>query len=110
MDFYELQKNSLLLENIANAKALLVKDYAEKQKKSPGQIPEEIKKSLWKDPKFQKVINLLGQKNQGWAYAFTKFYVIDGAPWEEIESVDENGNPAGIYNMLLQLRPSQNDL
>jgi hypothetical protein len=110
MDFYELQKNSLLLESIANAKSLLVKDYAEKQKKAPNEIPEEIKKSIWRDPKFQKVINLLGQKNQGWAYAFTKFYVIDGAPWEDIESVDSEGNPTGIYNMLIQLRPGQNDL
>jgi hypothetical protein len=110
MDFYELQKASLILENIAAAKALLVKDYAEKQKKSPNEIPEEIKKSIWRDPKFQKVIDLLGQKNQGWAYAFTKFHVIDGSPWEEIESVDEEGNPVGIYNMLVQLRPGQNDL
>ena len=110
MDFYELQKASLILENIAAAKALLVKDYAEKQKKSPNEIPEEIKKSIWRDPKFQKVIDLLGQKNQGWAYAFTKFHVIDGCPWEEIESVDEEGNPVGIYNMLVQLRPGQNDL
>ena len=46
MDFYELQKASLILENIAAAKALLVKDYAEKQKKSPNEIPEEIKKSI----------------------------------------------------------------
>jgi hypothetical protein len=110
MDFYELQKSSLILENIAAAKALLVKDYAEKQKKSPNEIPEEIKKSILRDPKFQKVIDLLGQKNQGWAYAFTKFHVIDGCPWEEIESVDEEGNPVGIYNMLVQLRPGQNDL
>jgi hypothetical protein len=110
MDFYELQKASLILENIAAAKALLVKDYAEKQKKSPNEIPEEIKKSILRDPKFQKVIDLLGQKNQGWAYAFTKFHVIDGCPWEEIESVDEEGNPVGIYNMLVQLRPGQNDL
>ena len=110
MDFYELQKSSLILENIAAAKALLVKDYAEKQKKSPNEIPEEIKKSIWRDPKFQKVIDLLGQKNQGWAYAFTKFHVIDGSPWEEIESVDGEGNPVGIYNMLVQLRPGQNDL
>jgi len=110
MDFYELQKSSLVLENIANAKALLVKDYAEKQKKAPNEIPEEIKKSIWRDPKFQKIVDLLGQKNQGWAYAFTKFHVIDGAPWEEIESVGEDGNPVGIYNMLMQLRPGQNDL
>ena len=110
MDFYELQKSSLILENIANAKALLVKDYAEKQKKSVNEIPEEIKKSILRDPKFQKIIDLLGQKNQGWAYAFTKFYIIDGAPWEEIESVGEEGNPVGIYNMLIQLRPGQNDL
>jgi len=110
MDFYELQKSSIILENIAAAKSLLVKDYAEKQKKSPNEIPEEIKKSIWRDPKFQKVIDLLGQKNQGWAYAFTKFHVIDGSPWEEIESVDEEGNPVGIYNMLVQLRPGQNDL
>jgi hypothetical protein len=110
MDFYESQKNSLLLENVANAKALLVKDYAEKNKKTPNEIPEEIKKSLWKDPKFQKVLNLLGQKHQGWAYALTKFYVIDGADWEEIESVDENGNPTGIYDMLVQLKPGPNDL
>ena len=33
MDFYELQKSSLILENIAAAKAFLIKDYAEKQKK-----------------------------------------------------------------------------
>ena len=110
MDFYELQKSSIILENIAAAKSLLVKDYAEKQKKSPNEIPEEIKKSILRDPKFQKVIDLLGQKNQGWAYAFTKFHVIDGCPWEEIESVDEEGNPVGIYNMLVQLRPGQNDL
>jgi len=96
MDFYESQKTSLLLESIANAKALLVKNYAEKEKKKPSEIPEEIKKSLWRDPKFKQIVDLLGQKHQGWAYAFTKFYVIDGADWEEITSTDSQGDHTGI--------------
>ena len=58
MDFYELQKSSLILENIAAAKALLVKDYAEKQKKNVNEIPEEIKKSIWRDPKYKQVLDL----------------------------------------------------
>ena len=109
MDFYELQKSSLILENIADAKKLLVKDYAEKQKKNVNEIPEEIKKSIWRDPKFQKVLKL-SEKTPGWVYPLTKFYVIDGADWEEIESKDEEGNPAGIYDMLVALKSNLNDL
>ena len=109
MDFYELQKSSLLLENIADAKKLLVKDYAEKQKKNVNEIPEEIKKSIWRDPKFQKILKL-SEKTPGWVYPLTKFYVIDGADWEEIESKDEEGNPAGIYDMLVALKSNLNEL
>ena len=109
MDFYELQKSSLLLENIADAKKLLVKDYAEKQKKSVNEIPEEIKKSILRDPKFQKILKL-SEKTPGWVYPLTKFYVIDGADWEEIESKDEEGNPTGIYDMLVALKSNLNDL
>jgi len=109
MDFYELQKSSLILENIADAKKLLVKDYAEKQKKSVNEIPEEIKKSILRDPKFQKILKL-SEKTPGWVYPLTKFYVIDGADWEEIESKDEEGNPTGIYDMLVALKSNLNDL
>ena len=109
MDFYELQKSSLILENIADAKKLLVKDYAEKQKKSVNEIPEEIKKSILRDPKFQKILKL-SEKTPGWVYPLTKFYVIDGADWEEIESKDEEGNPAGIYDMLVSLKSNLNEL
>jgi hypothetical protein len=109
MDFYELQKSSLLLENISDAKKLLVKDYAEKQKKNVNEIPEEIKKSIWRDPKFQKILKL-SEKTPGWVYPLTKFYVIDGADWEEIESKDEEGNPAGIYDMLVALKSNLNEL
>ena len=109
MDFYELQKSSLILENIAAAKALLIKDYAEKQKKNVNEIPEEIKKSIWRDPKFQKVLKL-SEKNPGWVYPLTKFYVIDGADWEEIESKDSEGNPTGIYDMLIDLKQNLNQL
>ena len=109
MDFYELQKSSLILENIADAKKLLVKDYAEKQKKNVNEIPEEIKKSIWRDPKFQKVLKL-SEKTPGWVYPLTKFYVIDGADWEEIESKDSEGNPTGIYDMLIDLKQNLNQL
>lgn len=109
MDFYELQKSSLLLENISDAKKLLVKDYAEKQKKNVNEIPEEIKKSIWRDPKFQKILKL-SEKTPGWVYPLTKFYVIDGADWEEIESKDEEGNPSGIYDMLVALKANLNEL
>jgi hypothetical protein len=109
MDFYELQKSSLILENIADAKKLLIKDYAEKQKKNVNEIPEEIKKSVWRDPKFQKVLKL-SEKTPGWVYPLTKFYVIDGADWEEIESKDEEGNPTGIYDMLVALKSNLNEL
>jgi hypothetical protein len=109
MDFYELQKSSLILENIADAKKLLIKDYAEKQKKNVNEIPEEIKKSVWRDPKFQKILKL-SEKTPGWVYPLTKFYVIDGADWEEIESKDEEGNPTGIYDMLVALKSNLNEL
>lgn len=109
MDFYELQKSSLIVENIAAAKALLVKDYAEKQKKNVNEIPEEIKKTIWRDPKFQKVLKL-AEKNPGWVYPLTKFYVIDGCDWEEIESKDSEGNPTGIYDMLIDLKQNLNQL
>lgn len=109
MDFYELQKSSLILENIADAKKLLVKDYAEKQKKNVNEIPEEIKKSIWRDPKFQKVLKL-SEKTPGWVYPLTKFYIIDGADWEEIESKDSEGNPTGIYDMLIDLKQNLNQL
>ena len=104
MDFYELQKSSLILENIAAAKALLIKDYAEKQKKNVNEIPEEIKKSIWRDPKFQKILKL-SEKNPGWVYPLTKFYVIDGA-----EGKDSEGNPTGIYDMLIDLKQNLNQL
>ena len=58
MDFYELQKSSIILESISAAKALLVKDYAEKQKKSVNEIPEEIKKTIWRDPKYKQILDL----------------------------------------------------
>lgn len=109
MDFYELHKSSLILENIAAAKSLLVKDYAEKQKKNANEIPEEIKKSIWRDPKFQKILKL-SEKNPGWVYPLTKFYVIDGADWEEIEGKDSEGNPTGIYDMLIDLKQNLNQL
>ena len=109
MDFYELHKSSLILENIADAKKLLVKDYAEKQKKNVNEIPEEIKKSIWRDPKFQKILKL-SEKTPGWVYPLTKFYVIDGADWEEIEGKDEEGNPIGIYDMLVALKSNLNEL
>jgi hypothetical protein len=109
MDFYELQKSSLILENIADAKKLLIKDYAEKQKKNVNEIPEEIKKSVWRDPKFQKILKL-SEKTPGWVYPLTKFYVIDGADWEEIESKDSEGNPTGIYDMLVALKANLNEL
>ena len=119
MDFYELQKSSLVLENIAAAKALLVKDYAEKQKKKVNDIPEEIKKSILRDPKFQKILDLVEGRlgtpaNPGWAFPLTKFHAVDGAPWEEIISVDDKGkiifpleNGTGLYNLLFKLKPDQ---
>ena len=132
MDFYELQKSSLILENIAAAKALLIKDYAEKQKKNVNEIPEEIKKSIWRDPKYQQILDLAKEgryhengeirssggpggskklpKNEGWIYLLTKLYVIDGCPWEELVSVDADGNPTGIYNMLSGLKSNLNEL
>ena len=138
MDFYELQKSSLILENIAAAKALLVKDYAEKQKKNVNEIPEEIKKSIWRDPKYQQILDLAKEgryhengeirssggpggskklpKNEGWIYLLTKLYVIDGCPWEELVSVEMDpesatvGSPTGIYNMMVELKPSLNEL
>lgn len=109
MDFYELQKSSLILENIAEAKKLLVKNYAEKNKKNVNEIPEEIKKSIFRDPKFEKVLKL-SEKNPGWVYPLTKFYIIDGADWEEISSKDTEGNPTGIYDMLIDLKQSLNQL
>jgi hypothetical protein len=138
MDFYELQKSSLILENIAAAKALLVKDYAEKQKKNVNEIPEEIKKSIWRDPKYKQILDLAqegkyyengeltptknpdgtfapgGEKklpsNEGWVFPLTKLYVIDGCPWEELVSIDDEGNPTGIYNMLVQLKANLSQL
>jgi len=138
MDFYELQKNSLISENIAAAKALMIKDYAEKEKKSINEIPEEIKKSILRNPKYQRILDLAkegryyengeitptknpdgtfapgGEKklpaNEGWVFPLTKLYVIDGCPWEELVSVDDEGNPTGIYNMLLQLKANLSQL
>ncbi len=138
MDFYELQKSSLILENIAAAKALLIKDYAEKQKKNVNEIPEEIKKSIWRDPRYQQILDLAKEgkyhengelhpsskpggskklpKNEGWIYLLTKLYVIDGCPWEELVSVEMDpesatvGSPTGIYNMMVELKPSLNEL
>jgi hypothetical protein len=122
MDFYELQKASLILENIAAAKALLVKDYAEKQKKKVNDIPEEIKKSILRDPKFQKILDLVEGRlgtpaNPGWAFPLTKFHAVDGAPWEEIISVDDKGkiifpleNGTGLYNLLFKLKSDLNQL
>ncbi len=138
MDFYELQKNSLLLENIAAAKALLVKDYAEKQKKRVNEIPEEIKKTIWRDPKYKQILDLAQDgkyyengelhpsdkpggskklpKNEGWIYLLTKLYVIDGCSWEQLVSVEMDpesatvGSPTGIYNMMVELKPNLNQL
>jgi hypothetical protein len=138
MDFYDLQKSSLILENIANAKALLVKDYAEKQKKSVNEIPEEIKKSIWRDPKYKQILDLAQEgkyyengesqpsnkpggskklpKNEGWIYLLTKLYVIDGCSWEQLVSVETDpdsaivGSPTGIYNMMVGLKPNLNQL
>jgi hypothetical protein len=138
MDFYELHKSSLILENIAAAKSLLVKDYAEKQKKNVNEIPEEIKKSIWRDPRYQQILDLAKEgkyhengelqpsskpggskklpKNEGWIYLLTKLYVIDGCPWEELVSVEMDpesatvGSPTGIYNMMVELKPSLNEL
>ena len=122
MDFYELQKSSLILENIAAAKAFLIKDYAEKQKKKVNDIPEEIKKSVLRDPKFQRILDLVEGKlgtpaNPGWAFALTKFHVIDGASLEEIISLDDKEkiilpleNGTGLYNLLFKLKNDLNQL
>jgi hypothetical protein len=59
MDFYELHKTSLLLENVKAAKDLLLKDYAEKRKTKINEIPEEIKKSVWGNPKFKQILDLV---------------------------------------------------
>ena len=122
MDFYELQKTSLILENIAAAKALLIKDYAKKQKKNPNELPEEIKKTVLRDPKFKQILDLVEGRlgtpaNPGWAFPLTQFYVIDGAPWEEIITLDDKGkivfpleNGTGIYNLLFKLKTDLNQL
>jgi hypothetical protein len=128
----------LISENIAAAKALMIKDYAEKEKKSINEIPEEIKKSILRNPKYQRILDLAkegryyengeitptknpdgtfapgGEKklpsNEGWVFPLTKLYVIDGCPWEELVSVDSEGNPTGIYNMLVQLKANLSQL
>lgn len=122
MDFYELHKSSLIVENIAAAKALLIKDYAKKQKKNPNELPEEIKKTVLRDPKFKQILDLVEGRlgtpaNPGWAFPLTQFYVIDRAPWEEIITVDNKGkivfpleNGTGIYNLLFKLKSDLNQL
>ena len=138
MDFYELQKSSIILESISAAKALLVKDYAEKQKKSVNEIPEEIKKSIWRDPKYKQILDLAQEgkyyengelqssnepggskklpKNEGWIYLLTKLYIIDGCSWEQLVSVETDsgsatvGSPTGIYNMMIELKQNLNQL
>ena len=122
MDFYELHKTSLLLENVKAAKDLLLKDYAEKRKTKINEIPEEIKKSVWGNPKFKQILDLVEGRlgtptNPGWAFPLTKFYVVDGAPWEEIISVDDKGKiifpleeGTGLYNLLFKLKSDLNQL
>ena len=138
MDFYDLQKSSIILESISAAKALLVKDYAEKQKKSVNEIPEEIKKTIWRDPKYKQILDLAQEgkyyengelqssnepggskklpKNEGWIYLLTKLYIIDGCSWEQLVSVETDsssatvGSPTGIYNMMIELKQNLNQL
>ena len=111
MDFYQLQKQSLILETIQGAKNLLVKDYAEKNDKNPKDIPDEIKKTIWKDPKFQQVLDLCKDPSQhNWVYPLTKFYIIDGADWSVIKKGRRSEDLPGIYDLLVELKQFLKDL
>lgn len=71
-------------ENVNKAKEILYTKYAkEKGKKAEDLTPDE-KMELEDDPKFLKIKESIGSKNPRLIYPFTKFYVIDGAPWEEL--------------------------
>ena len=111
MDFYQIHRESLILETIQGAKNLLVKDYAEKNNKNPKDIPEEIKKTIWKDPKFQQILDLCKDPSQhNWVYPLTKFYIIDGADWSIIKRGRGSDDLPGIYDLLVELKQFLKDL
>ena len=73
-------------ENVKDAKILLLKKYAEKKKVETSAIPTDVQNAIFSDHKFQKIKAYLEEKKMpGLTFAFTKFYVIDNTPWDDIE-------------------------
>jgi hypothetical protein len=98
-----------LLENEKAAKNLLLKKYAEDNGKQINEIPEEIKKSILDDPRFQKILDLCKKNNKlGWVYVLTKFHIIDDIPWESFVA-PPNETP-GVFDLLKSLNIKGSEL
>lgn len=101
LKFLEHEAQFLMLENVQMAKQLLLKHYAETKKIDPKEITPEEKAEIEKNPKYLKIRDEFAGSNPGWVYPFTKFYIVEGAPWEKILE---------IVDALQKYRPAPEEL
>jgi hypothetical protein len=95
-------------ENINKAKEILYSQYASKEGKSVDKLTPDEKMGVENSPKFLQVKEEIGSKNPRLIYPFTKFYIIDGAPWNELKALAQKYTAANPGPKSLRLGPIEN--
>ena len=95
-------------ENVNKAKEILYSEYAAKKEKSVSELTPDEKMGIEDDPKFVDVKNKIGSKNPRLIYPFTKFYIIDGAPWDSLVQLVEKYLKINPGPKSLRLGPIEN--
>ena len=99
---------SITDENVNKAKEILYSKYAKEKGKKPDDLTPDEKMKIEDDPKFIKVKEAIGSKNPRLIYPFTKFYVIDGAPWDALVELTSKYLSANPGPKSLRLGPIEN--
>jgi hypothetical protein len=86
--FKTFSEKALLLESAQEAKAYLIKKYAESKNMKSSEVPEEIKQRIVNDPRFIEVRDLC-QKFPNYIALFTKFVFDQKAPIDRIKHIIE---------------------
>jgi len=95
-------------ENVNKAKEILYSKYAKDKGKKLEDLTPDEKMKIEGESKFVKVKEEIGAKNPRLIYPFTKFYVIDGAPWEALIELVAKYLSANPGPKSLRLGPIEN--
>lgn len=95
-------------ENVNKAKEILYSEYASKKGKSLSDLTPAEKMGVEEDPRFLKVKEVIGSKNPRLIYPFTKFFILDGAPWEDLVQLAEKYLQLNPGPKSLRLGPIEN--